>query len=279
MLANSVQGLDESMQREDTLLGDYIGLLNSITVATPHLGSRGNKQVPFLFGVSALEKFTVSIIHWIFRRTRRHLFLTNNEDGKPPLLKRMLEDLGDLYFMSQLRSFHCRMTYTNVGYEQVGFLNNSKQLLQSHWSPVFSALPRHHPSVLVLIDEALCFYPLYIFTFILSTIWVMIGIAEHGYSVLLLTFFFLEVYLAGFLPYIGKALSFILLSWMYAYYCFEYKWNFSGLSFDKRLDFFESNWAFFPHFITIKKDDKNPQAGSSNAITLPYTTMTIASQR
>ncbi|KAK1417693.1 hypothetical protein QVD17_26827 [Tagetes erecta] len=139
---------------------------------------------------------------------------------------------------------------------------------------------------------ALWFYPLYIFSFILSTIWyndiaqfglmvtekdgstmasssqkepstsqnatpvdkptdlggVMIGIAEQGYSLLLLTFFFLEVYLTGFVPYIGKALNFVLLSWMYAYYCFEYKWNFSGLSLDKRLDFFESNWAFFAGF-------------------------------
>nr|XP_043627086.1 protein EI24 homolog [Erigeron canadensis] len=140
---------------------------------------------------------------------------------------------------------------------------------------------------------ALWFYPLYIFSFILSTIWyndiaqfglmvtgkngpknstlssqkepstsqkatnvdkptdlgrVMIGIAEQGYSVLLLSFFFLEVYLTGFVPYVGKLLNFVLLSWMYAYYCFEYKWNFSGLSLDKRLDFFETNWAFFAGF-------------------------------
>nr|GME13493.1 protein EI24 homolog isoform X1 [Ipomoea batatas]GME17007.1 protein EI24 homolog isoform X1 [Ipomoea batatas]GME17009.1 protein EI24 homolog isoform X1 [Ipomoea batatas] len=77
---------------------------------------------------------------------------------------------------------------------------------------------------------------------------VMIGIAEQIYSILLLTFFFLEVYVIGFIPYIGKALNFLLLSWMYAYYCFEYKWNLSGLSLDKRLDFFETNWAFFAGF-------------------------------
>lgn len=28
----------------------------------------------------------------------------------------------------------------------------------------------------------------------------------------------------------------------------RYKWNFSGLSLDKRLEFFESNWAFFAGF-------------------------------
>ncbi|XP_052205899.1 protein EI24 homolog isoform X2 [Diospyros lotus] len=137
------------------------------------------------------------------------------------------------------------------------------------------------------------FYPLYIFSFILSNLWyndiakygflaigksgptaaevqsaqeqsssldapqinkstdlggVMIGIAEQVYSVVLLSIFFLQVYVTGFVPYIGKSLNFLLLSWMYAYYCFEYKWNFTGLRLDKRLDFFESNWAFFAGF-------------------------------
>eukprot|EP00268_Persea_americana_P059765 TRINITY_DN7379_c1_g1_i1.p1 TRINITY_DN7379_c1_g1~~TRINITY_DN7379_c1_g1_i1.p1 ORF type:complete len:142 (-),score=21.76 TRINITY_DN7379_c1_g1_i1:214-639(-) len=57
-----------------------------------------------------------------------------------------------------------------------------------------------------------------------------------------------QVYATGFIPYIGKAINFLLLSWMYAYYSFEYKWNLSELSLDKRLDFFESNWAFFAGF-------------------------------
>lgn len=137
------------------------------------------------------------------------------------------------------------------------------------------------------------FYPLYVFSFVLSGIWyndiaklgfeamgryghtvldssnqiemskpqnvahmdkppgfggVIIGIGEQVYSVLLLTFFFLEVFATGFIPYIGKGINFLLLSWMYAYYCFEYKWNLSELALDKRLDFFESNWAFFAGF-------------------------------
>ncbi|XP_044491122.1 protein EI24 homolog isoform X1 [Mangifera indica] len=135
------------------------------------------------------------------------------------------------------------------------------------------------------------FYPLYVFSIILSTMWyndiakygfaamgrsmqtvpepsrqketsqnadqkdrsidlggIMIGIGEQVYSVLLLSFFFLEVYATGFIPYIGKAINFLLLAWLYAYYCFEYKWNFSEVGLDKRLDFFESNWAFFAGF-------------------------------
>ncbi|KAJ9687553.1 hypothetical protein PVL29_016157 [Vitis rotundifolia] len=144
---------------------------------------------------------------------------------------------------------------------------------------------------LIQLFYVLWFYPLYVFSLILSNIWyndiakygfaamgrheptvpdpssqkdtlqnpayidkraglggIVIGIGEQVYSVLLLSFFFLEVYATGFIPYIGKALNFLLLSWMYAYYCFEYKWNFSELGLDKRLDFFESNWAFFAGF-------------------------------
>ncbi|GLT25322.1 hypothetical protein SLA2020_004560 [Shorea laevis] len=137
------------------------------------------------------------------------------------------------------------------------------------------------------------FYPLYVFSFVLSSIWyndiaklgfdamrdpepssvepskqsdtltlenkgqterlsgllrLVIVIGEQVYSILLLIFFFLEVSAVGFIPFVGKALNFLLLSWMYAYYCFEYKWNFSEVSLGNRLIFFESNWAFFAGF-------------------------------
>ncbi|KAK6262103.1 hypothetical protein QUC31_007919 [Theobroma cacao] len=93
--------------------------MNFITVATPHLGSRGNKQVPFLFGVTAFEKAASCVIHWIFRRTGRHLFLTDDDEGKPPLLKWMLEDHDEFYFMSALRIFKRRVLYSNVGYDHI----------------------------------------------------------------------------------------------------------------------------------------------------------------
>jgi len=93
--------------------------MNFITAATPHLGSRGNKQVPFLFGSPALETTARLVIHLIFRRTGRHLFLTDNDDGKPPLLKRMIEDYGECYFMSALRSFKRRVAYSNVQYDHI----------------------------------------------------------------------------------------------------------------------------------------------------------------
>ncbi|XP_006653417.1 protein EI24 homolog [Oryza brachyantha] len=143
-------------------------------------------------------------------------------------------------------------------------------------------------SVLIQIFYVFWFYPLYIFSFILSTLWyndiakhaldvvksksldatkaldahtisesterpegfdgVAIGIGEQVYSILLLTIFFIEVSVIGYVPYFGKAINFLLLSLMYAYYCFEYKWNFFAVSLNERLDFFESNWAFFAGF-------------------------------
>ncbi|XP_057971867.1 lipid droplet phospholipase 1 isoform X2 [Malania oleifera] len=106
---------------EEDSRGTICGLeaMNFITVATPHLGSRGNKQVPFLLGVNVFEKAASRVIHWIFRRTGRHLFLTDGDEGKPPLLRCMVEDYGEYYFMSALRMFKRRVVYSNVGYDHI----------------------------------------------------------------------------------------------------------------------------------------------------------------
>uniref|UniRef100_K3YU24 DUF676 domain-containing protein n=1 Tax=Setaria italica TaxID=4555 RepID=K3YU24_SETIT len=93
--------------------------VNFITVASPHLGSRGNKQVPFLFGVTAIENFACCIIHLIFGRTGKHLFLTDYDDGKPPLLQRMVDNWGDLQFMSALQAFRRRVAYSNACYDHI----------------------------------------------------------------------------------------------------------------------------------------------------------------
>ncbi|KQK00592.1 hypothetical protein BRADI_3g50540v3 [Brachypodium distachyon] len=105
----------------DNNRGNIHGLeaVNFITVASPHLGSRGNKQVPFLFGVTAIENFACCIIHFIFGKTGKHLFLTDNDDGKPPLLERMVDDCGELQFMSALQAFKRRVAYSNVGYDHI----------------------------------------------------------------------------------------------------------------------------------------------------------------
>ncbi|KMZ67459.1 Lipase/serine esterase [Zostera marina] len=111
----------EGGQCDGRIIGTIYGLeaMNFITFATPHLGSRGNKQVPFLFGFPALEKLAAIVIHLIFRRTGRHLFLTDCDEGTLPLLLRMLGDFNDLFFISALRAFKRRVAYSNACYDNI----------------------------------------------------------------------------------------------------------------------------------------------------------------
>ncbi|PIN20521.1 putative alpha/beta hydrolase [Handroanthus impetiginosus] len=93
--------------------------MNFVTFATPHLGSRGHKQLPLLCGLPFLEKRASQTAHWIAGRSGKHLFLTDKDDGKLPLLLRMVNDSDDLHFISALRSFKRRVAYANANYDHV----------------------------------------------------------------------------------------------------------------------------------------------------------------
>lgn len=43
----------------------------------------------------------------------------------------------------------------------------------------------------------------------------------------------------------GPALNFLLLSWLYALYCFDYKWALHSVQLQQRIAYFERHWAFF----------------------------------
>lgn len=55
-------------------------------------------QVPLFCGIQSLEKLA-SYISWLLGRTGKHQFLTDTDDGKPPLLLQMTQDCDDLKFM------------------------------------------------------------------------------------------------------------------------------------------------------------------------------------
>ncbi|AES92372.2 serine esterase family protein [Medicago truncatula] len=100
--------------------------MNFITFATPHLGSRGHRQLPFLCGIPFLERRASQTAHLIVGRTGKHLFLMDNDDGKPPLLLRMIEDSDDLKFMSALCVFKRRVAYANANFDHmVGWRTSS----------------------------------------------------------------------------------------------------------------------------------------------------------
>ncbi|XP_043711243.1 uncharacterized protein LOC122660129 [Telopea speciosissima] len=133
----SVQSLEQSLE------GRIAGLepMNFITCATPHLGSRGHKQLPFLCGLPFLEKRASQTAHWIVGRTGKHLFLTDNDDGMPLLLQ-MVNDCPDLKFMSALRSFKRRVAYANANYDHmVGWRTSS--IRRQHELPKSNLLVKH----------------------------------------------------------------------------------------------------------------------------------------
>ncbi|KAM7500705.1 hypothetical protein LguiA_025119 [Lonicera macranthoides] len=100
--------------------------INFITLATPHLGVRGKKQLPFLLGVPVLEKLAAPIAPIFVGRTGSQLFLTDGKPNKPPLLLRMASDSEDGKFISALGAFGCRVLYANVSYDHmVGWRTSS----------------------------------------------------------------------------------------------------------------------------------------------------------
>ncbi|RDX66553.1 hypothetical protein CR513_54666 [Mucuna pruriens] len=100
--------------------------INFITLATPHLGVRGKKQLPFLLGVPILEKLAAPIAPFFVGQTGSQLFLTDGKPDKPPLLLRMASDCEDGKFLSALGAFRCRMAYANVSYDHmVGWRTSS----------------------------------------------------------------------------------------------------------------------------------------------------------
>eukprot|EP00775_Hariotina_reticulata_P013385 gene13385-13512_t len=77
---------------------------------------------------------------------------------------------------------------------------------------------------------------------------VLEGTAQELFRVLLFLVLTVEVYIISLLPFVGAVLNVLLLSWLYAYYCFDYKWSLQGTRLPLRLVFFEANWAFFAGF-------------------------------
>lgn len=59
-------------------------------------------QLPLLCGLPFLERSASQTAHWVAGRSGKHLFLTDENDGKPPLLLQMVKDSDDIKFMCVL---------------------------------------------------------------------------------------------------------------------------------------------------------------------------------
>eukprot|EP00940_MAST-03C_sp_MAST-3C-sp2_P003091 g3091.t1 len=71
-------------------------------------------------------------------------------------------------------------------------------------------------------------------------------IAEELYRIPLMVVVLLEAQIVGFV--LGSAIALTMLTWVYAYYCFEYKWTLQGWSLQRRLREIETRWAFYAGF-------------------------------
>ncbi|XP_050214287.1 putative lipase ROG1 [Mercurialis annua] len=113
---------DESVETcmEEKVKSRIAGLepMNFITLATPHLGSRGHKQVPMFCGSYTLEK-VAGHFSWFLGRTGNHLFLRDGSNEKPPLLLQMVRDSENLKFMSALQSFKHHVAYANTRFDHI----------------------------------------------------------------------------------------------------------------------------------------------------------------
>ncbi|KAK9671006.1 hypothetical protein RND81_12G000500 [Saponaria officinalis] len=100
--------------------------MSFITLASPHLGVRGRKQLPFLLGLPLLERLAPPLAPVFAGRTGSQLFLTDGKPSTPPLLLKMATDCEDGKFISALGAFKCRILYANVSFDHmVGWRTSS----------------------------------------------------------------------------------------------------------------------------------------------------------
>lgn len=69
-------------------------------------------------------------------------------------------------------------------------------------------------------------------------------------TMLVLTVFWLEKALVGYIPVVGTGMEAVLFAWLMAFYCFDYGWCIREKGLQKRILIFERNWAFFWGFGT-----------------------------
>ncbi|RXH86276.1 hypothetical protein DVH24_017329 [Malus domestica] len=133
--------------------GKIAGLepINFVTLATPHLGMRGKKQLPFLLGVPFLEKLAAPIAPIVVGRTGSQLFLTDGKPERPPLLLRMASDCKDGKFLSALGSFKSRIIYANPSR---GSLDGYKHVVDVEYCPPVSSEGPHFPPEAAKAKEA-----------------------------------------------------------------------------------------------------------------------------
>jgi len=81
------------------------------------------------------------------------------------------------------------------------------------------------------------------------------SVSEEIYRTPITLIFVIQTLVVSFVPYVGAPASFVLLCWLYALYCFEYKWMIEQWDWQKRRAYFERRWPYFLGFGTCSSLD------------------------
>lgn len=73
-------------------------------------------------------------------------------------------------------------------------------------------------------------------------------ISDELYRAVQQALFLVQIALLRHVPYFGRALALVFMAWLYALYCFEYKWINKGWNLHRRLRYFEACSIYFCGF-------------------------------
>ncbi len=137
--------------------------------------------------------------------------------------------------------------------------------LRSASPGIFTSLVKAVFSAPHAVVTVLWFVPLYLYTVYANALWhssiaseVLVkkrakksdadsaarSVTDFVYKVVVHNVMLIFAFLSGYLPFfIGPVVQAILYSWLYAVYCFEYKWQSKGF-----VEYFETRWVYFVGF-------------------------------
>lgn len=70
-------------------------------------------------------------------------------------------------------------------------------------------------------------------------------IGDQIYRIVICVVYILQTWMASHIPFIGGVLNWFMMSWLFAFYCFDFKWSLVAVPLSVRIQFFERHWAFF----------------------------------
>mmetsp|Transcript_2513 Transcript_2513/g.2911 ORF Transcript_2513/g.2911 Transcript_2513/m.2911 type:complete len:311 (-) Transcript_2513:1883-2815(-) len=155
--------------------------------------------------------------------------------------------------------------FRRFDYRQDDYVNSDSELLNDYFKSVEGGID--HLTSLIFTFAWLV--PMYALSFILNTVWyrdiaeqvfrqekgrlrgnesIAAILRDEIYRLLLMAWSSILSFLLSIVPYFGTFSCLFYTSWIYAFYCYDYKWTMQGWSFEKRLGFFQDHWVYMLGF-------------------------------